>query len=95
MRSTAAVPDLRLSQDTAASLGQARVLLVTGPPATAVGGAVEDAEPERGLLSGSAAGGAPIKPAEPVLVFGYPLAEALSSAGDTTLGNVTALTRPA
>ncbi len=36
--------------------------------------------------------GAPIKPAEPVLVFGYPLAEALSSAGNTTLGNVTALT---
>jgi S1-C subfamily serine protease len=35
--------------------------------------------------------GAPIKPAEPVLVFGYPLAEALSSAGNTTLGNVTAL----
>jgi len=27
-----------------------------------------------------------------VLVFGYPLAEALSSAGNTTLGNVTALT---
>ncbi len=36
--------------------------------------------------------GAPIKPAEPVMVFGYPLAEALSSAGNTTLGNVTALT---
>jgi S1-C subfamily serine protease len=36
--------------------------------------------------------GTPIKPAEPVLVFGYPLAEALSSAGNTTLGNVTALT---
>lgn len=36
--------------------------------------------------------GVPIKPAEPVLVFGYPLAEALSSAGNTTLGNVTALT---
>jgi serine protease Do len=35
--------------------------------------------------------GAPIKPAEPVLVFGYPLAEALSSSGNTTLGNVTAL----
>jgi S1-C subfamily serine protease len=35
--------------------------------------------------------GAPIKPAEPVLVFGYPLSEALSSAGNTTLGNVTAL----
>jgi len=35
--------------------------------------------------------GAPIKPAEPVLVFGYPLAQALSSAGNTTLGNVTAL----
>jgi S1-C subfamily serine protease len=36
--------------------------------------------------------GAPIKSAEPVLVFGYPLAGALSSAGNTTLGNVTALT---
>ena len=35
--------------------------------------------------------GAPIKAAEPVLVFGYPLAEALSSAGNTTVGNVTAL----
>lgn len=35
--------------------------------------------------------GSPIKPAEPVLVFGYPLAQALSSAGNTTLGNVTAL----
>ena len=35
--------------------------------------------------------GAPIKAAEPVLVFGYPLADALSSAGNTTLGNVTAL----
>lgn len=35
--------------------------------------------------------GAPIKAAEPVLVFGYPLAQALSSAGNTTLGNVTAL----
>jgi len=35
--------------------------------------------------------GAPIKAAEPVLVFGYPLAEALSSAGNTTVGNITAL----
>jgi S1-C subfamily serine protease len=35
--------------------------------------------------------GLPIKAAEPVLVFGYPLADALSSAGNTTLGNVTAL----
>jgi S1-C subfamily serine protease len=35
--------------------------------------------------------GAPIKAAEPVLVFGYPLAQALSSAGNTTVGNVTAL----
>ncbi len=35
--------------------------------------------------------GVPIKAAEPVLVFGYPLAEALSSAGNTTVGNVTAL----
>lgn len=36
--------------------------------------------------------GAPIRPAEAVLVFGYPLAGALSSTGNTTLGNVTALT---
>jgi S1-C subfamily serine protease len=36
--------------------------------------------------------GAPIEPAEAVLVFGYPLPGALSSAGNTTLGNVTALT---
>jgi S1-C subfamily serine protease len=36
--------------------------------------------------------GAPIKPAEAVLVFGYPLAGALSSTGNTTLGYVTALT---
>ncbi|MEI6201017.1 MAG: serine protease [Enhydrobacter sp.] len=36
--------------------------------------------------------GAPIKPAEAVMVFGYPLAGALSSTGNTTLGNVTALT---
>jgi serine protease Do len=36
--------------------------------------------------------GAPIKPAEAVLVFGYPLAGALSSTGNTTLGKVTALT---
>jgi S1-C subfamily serine protease len=35
--------------------------------------------------------GVPIKAAEPALVFGYPLAEALSSAGNTTVGNVTAL----
>ena len=34
--------------------------------------------------------GAPIRPAEAVLVFGYPFA--LSSSGNTTLGNVTALT---
>jgi S1-C subfamily serine protease len=36
--------------------------------------------------------GAPLKPAESVLVFGYPLAGALSSSGNTTLGNITALT---
>ena len=35
--------------------------------------------------------GIPVKPAESVLVFGYPLAGALSSSGNTTLGNVTAL----
>ena len=32
------------------------------------------------------------KPAEAALVFGYPPAEALSSTGNTTQGNVTALT---
>ena len=36
--------------------------------------------------------GAPIKCAEAVMVFGYPLSGALSSTGNTTLGNVTALT---
>jgi S1-C subfamily serine protease len=36
--------------------------------------------------------GIPIKPAESILVFGYPLVGALSSSGNTTLGNVTALT---
>jgi S1-C subfamily serine protease len=36
--------------------------------------------------------GVPVKPAESVLVFGYPLTGALSSSGNTTLGNVTALT---
>lgn len=35
--------------------------------------------------------GAPVRPAEDVLVFGYPLAGALSSTGNTTLGYVTAL----
>jgi S1-C subfamily serine protease len=35
--------------------------------------------------------GTPIKAAEPILVFGYPFADALSSSGNTTLGNVTAL----
>jgi len=36
--------------------------------------------------------GTPVKPAELVLVFGYPLSSVLSSLGNTTLGNVTALT---
>jgi S1-C subfamily serine protease len=36
--------------------------------------------------------GVPVKTAESVLVFGYPLTGALSSSGNTTLGNVTALT---
>ena len=36
--------------------------------------------------------GVPIRPAESVIVFGYPLSFALSSLGNTTLGNVTALT---
>lgn len=36
--------------------------------------------------------GVPVKPAELVLVFGYPLSSVLSSLGNTTLGNVTALT---
>ena len=35
--------------------------------------------------------GVPVRPAEAVLVFGYPLRDALSSSGNTTLGNVTAL----
>ena len=35
--------------------------------------------------------GAPVRSAEAVLVFGYPLSSALSSSGNTTLGNVTAL----
>jgi S1-C subfamily serine protease len=35
--------------------------------------------------------GVPVKSAEPVLVFGYPLSIVLSSSGNTTLGNVTAL----
>jgi S1-C subfamily serine protease len=34
----------------------------------------------------------PIKAAEAILVFGYPLSSVLSSHGNTTLGNVTALT---
>jgi S1-C subfamily serine protease len=36
--------------------------------------------------------GVPLRPAESVVVFGYPLSGALSSAGNTTLGNITALT---
>jgi S1-C subfamily serine protease len=36
--------------------------------------------------------GVPLRPAEAVVVFGYPLAGALSSSGNTTLGNITALT---
>jgi S1-C subfamily serine protease len=36
--------------------------------------------------------GVPLRPAEAVVVFGYPLVGALSSSGNTTLGNITALT---
>ena len=36
--------------------------------------------------------GVPIRAAESILVFGYPLTGALSSSGNTTLGHVTALT---
>src|SRR5262249_15161157 len=36
--------------------------------------------------------GVPLRAAESVVVFGYPLAGALSSSGNTTLGNITALT---
>lgn len=36
--------------------------------------------------------GEPLRPAEQVLVFGYPLSGSLSSSGNTTLGHVTALT---
>jgi S1-C subfamily serine protease len=35
--------------------------------------------------------GTPLRAAEPILVFGYPLVTALSSSGNTTLGNITAL----
>lgn len=35
--------------------------------------------------------GLPIRPAEPILTFGFPYAGGLSSAGNTTLGNVTAV----
>jgi S1-C subfamily serine protease len=35
--------------------------------------------------------GIPLKSAEAVLVFGYPLSDSLASSGNTTLGNVTAL----
>ena len=35
--------------------------------------------------------GIPVKSAEAVLVFGYPLSNSLASSGNTTLGNVTAL----
>jgi S1-C subfamily serine protease len=36
--------------------------------------------------------GVPLRAAEAVVVFGYPLSGALSSSGNTTLGNITALT---
>jgi TPR repeat protein len=46
------------------------------------------ASPVHGVLRG----GKPIRPADSVVVYGYPLSGSLSSLGNTTLGAVTALT---
>ena len=72
---------------TGADLGVARVVATSRADDLA---ALRVDKPGKGYLKLRV--GAPIKPAEPVLVFGYPLAQALSSGGNTTLGNVTALT---
>lgn len=78
--------ELRLRKS-GGDLGPARVVATSRSDDLA---ALRAASPSKSFLKLRV--GAPIKPAEPVLVFGYPLAEALSSAGNTTLGNVTALT---
>jgi len=77
--------DLRLRKN-GSTLGQARVLATSRGDDLA---ALRVQTQSKAYLKIRV--GAPIKPAEPVLVFGYPLADALSSAGNTTLGNVTAL----
>jgi S1-C subfamily serine protease len=77
--------DLRLRK-TGGDLGPARVVATSRADDLA---ALRVERPAKSFLKLRV--GAPIRPAEPVLVFGYPLAEALSSAGNTTLGNVTAL----
>lgn len=77
--------DLRLRKN-GGDLGQARVLVTSRGDDLAALRVQNQSEAYLKLRVG-----APIKPAEPVLVFGYPLADALSSAGNTTLGNVTAL----
>jgi S1-C subfamily serine protease len=78
--------ELRIRKN-GAEQGSARVVAVSQSDDLA---ALRSATPAQSFLKLRA--GAPIKPAESVLVFGYPLAGALSSAGNTTLGNVTALT---
>jgi S1-C subfamily serine protease len=78
--------DIRLRK-TGGDLGRARVAATSRADDLA---ALRVEKPAKSFLKLRV--GAPIRPAEPVLVFGYPLAEALSSAGNTTLGNVTALT---
>jgi S1-C subfamily serine protease len=70
-----------------ADLGAAKVIALSRSDDLA---ALRTEAPSKSFLKLRA--GAPIKPAEAVLVFGYPLAGALSSTGNTTLGNVTALT---
>lgn len=77
--------ELRLRK-TGGDLGPARVVATSRSDDLA---ALRASNPSKSFLKLRV--GVPIKPAEPVLVFGYPLAEALSSAGNTTLGNVTAL----
>jgi S1-C subfamily serine protease len=77
--------ELRLRKN-GGDLGAARVLVTSRSDDLA---ALRASSPSKNFLKLRV--GVPIKPAEPVLVFGYPLSDALSSAGNTTLGNVTAL----
>ena len=77
--------ELRLNKN-GGDLGSAQVLAVSRADDLA---ALRSTSPAKSFLRLRV--GAPIKAAEPVLVFGYPLAEALSAAGNTTVGNVTAL----